>query len=795
MKRMVAFFLVLLMTLSAPASMARHFSVGVEDGVGLSPEESTSDPSVPHSAYERGTRLDCFDAQNLTAENVRAAARADGFCGDLVYHENRSLRHISSEDQDLNRPVGTFDVVTTHVVGVYGVVTCWPFCQGPIGDPVWQVSHEAGNELGLSDTPEEASRQENGDRLQKVAVNFHYPSASRAAQQSTSLWEMNGWLTPTTARSFVGFVLDENGDAISQSQLDKIVAEQRSEGTLHPDARAQVCGFVPDMSFVFPLPTGECDISFNYQAPGDGGANFQNGYRDECDSPSYVCSAVTGPAWYATAACFGTNADRNGRDSTCGGNPHTDYLPFHWFVAPHPSACGGAQQPGASFESNVPGEPYLAHDLDVYTPSSSIRASTQSRSIPALLDYGNRGVQRATQAPLEQIDQSRDELTRPLPGLPSTPSPVKDALDAAGDALNSTRLVQKNDRVEPNAEPVDGIEDTSQHLVTADSPLQRSLDGPCDLLSSQETQGTVDPWVDLVDAEVQNFFTPGLNLAYYGNGDDRQDDGNQPGPGLLSTPGKVGMFTDKDDDGHYDQAGRDKFDGEAIKAVGAYPMLWDMWVDEAGDIDRDGGCNSPAAEGTGTLPVLMEKAGYGPVTGLVQALYLGEPTVFADTFNGRAFPYEEGNNIYLLMSQAAKHYYEGDKTDANPMDERIDTVVESLRAFAKGQGAQAPIEVKVPGDRFGYSSDFLTQCPGNTGSFSPKLQFAHECQTGCPGDTIVTAYAFQLTQDTVGGGALPPFTPGTEPFPFGAGHHAWYDVDPLDNDPDRNRDESSRPPT
>jgi len=34
-----------------------------------------------------------------------------------------------------------------------------------------------------------------------------------------------------------------------------------------------------------------------------------------------------------------------------------------------------------------------------------------------------------------------------------------------------------------------------------------------------------------------------------------------------------------------------------------------------------------------------------------------------------------------------------------------------------------------------------------------------------------------------------------EPFTFDSEHSAWYDVDPFDGDPDRNREESSRPPT
>jgi hypothetical protein len=64
-------------------------------------------------------------------------------------------------------------------------------------------------------------------------------------------------------------------------------------------------------------------------------------------------------------------------------------------VAPHPSDCGGLQEPGFTFETSRGFDgPYLAHDLDVYTPASSL-ADVPSPSLVGALGYGERMIDRA----------------------------------------------------------------------------------------------------------------------------------------------------------------------------------------------------------------------------------------------------------------------------------------------------------------------------------------------------------------------------------------------------------------
>jgi hypothetical protein len=264
------------------------------------------------------------------------------------------------------------------------------------------------------------------------------------------------------------------------------------------------------------------------------------------------------------------------------------------------------------------------------------------------------------------------------------------------------------------------------------------------------------------------------------------------------------MFADKDDDGTYDQVpagavfGGQKYQAQEIQNVGAYPLLWDMWVDENGDIDETAGC-----DGVDDKPFakLMGEAGYGPNTAIVQAIYLREPTTFYEAGTGQSTAYPGGNNVYLMMSQSARALYDADPgTTANPVDQRIDTLVEELRTYAADDGSPSDIGVEVPGETLSLQKDFDDQCAEATGGFQQRMQFVHDCSVDCSGDTIATMYTFQVGSDSekIGGQdtEIPPLTvDGTTFPPDGNGQYTWYDVDPFDGNQDRNRQESSAPPT
>jgi hypothetical protein len=256
------------------------------------------------------------------------------------------------------------------------------------------------------------------------------------------------------------------------------------------------------------------------------------------------------------------------------------------------------------------------------------------------------------------------------------------------------------------------------------------------------------------------------------------------------------MFTDKDDDGEYDPLpGGEKYGSDDISSVGAYPMAWDMALTDEGEINTNGGCQP---SGEVPFPEAMASAGYGANTSLVEAIYLQEPTAFVDPVSGSQQLYPAGNNIYLVMSQSARVLYDDTEFATNPVDERIDNLVADLAAYADTKnGEQDAPAVEVPGAAMELSTGFERQCNGDTGNFDSRLQFVHDCTTDCTGDTIATMYTFELTSpngEISSDKLLPDFRPtGGDLFQFGQGQHTWYDVDPFDNNPDRNSDESSAP--
>ena len=779
-----------------PAVGAEHLSVGYEDAPGVAPDEAPEDKSVDADAYDRGTKTECFASNGSSADEIQESRDADPFCGELRYQDDNELAQESPKDQTfLSDEIGTFDVRATrsymlaHEARLIHqdeqVGACQPFCEDNLaGQLAWEAVHTAGSEAGLTDNAGDADDKEREDRLQIYGADIHTPTA-RYALQEAGTHEMDGWLIPGTTRSFVAFLEDGEGDPIGEDRLSTMVGD----ADLPQGAIPSICGWTPGRDFGGTGDAATCEVEFEFEGNREQRSDFKGGYNDKCASAGYVCGASAGGAWYA-------NFDLLAPFAT------TDYVKWHWVVAPTLPECG-VQEPGFQTETDTQ-QPFLAHDVDVYTPATALANSEDARNSPVVADT-------ALEVGTTQAEEVLEDGTDALPD-----TPVDDPLpeDTPADEV-STSAFLKGDRVEPNAAPdANPLEDTSQSLLP-DEDLTRSVDDPCEQLQGSETEDTIDPWVDLIDGETVEEATTGVQeLAetetgvssqtpgLYGDEAPSHDDDNHPGPEIYHTSGNVGMFTDKDDDGAYDTLPGDtvtfsgsKLDSAQIEEVGAYPMIWDVRVQETQDgFELDEGASGCQVNGI-PLTKGAAQAGYGGETGLFQAVYLQEPTVVLDDASGEATPYVEGNNIYLFLSNSARTMYDSD-TDTE-LDGQIDSVLAELSAYAKGQVGTAP-DVVRPGDEFGRSSDYGPQCIEDTGGFSLELSFTHTCQVDCSGDTIVTGYTFEADrpEGTIGGGdLLPVFEPQNEGYDFGEGTHTWIDVDPFDNDSDRNADGSSAPPT
>lgn len=816
-----------------PTAMGRHLSVGMRDSVGTGADETPDDPTVSEANREIGISLDCYDANgNLSEEELERSRQADPFCGEIVYHENNpDLIHQSTPDQDYRETsevaIGQFDVVATNVIDV-DEFRCVPFCSDdPGGDVAWEAFHTVGETLGITEGPDEADEQNEGPREQAYGASIHYPTAPYVLQQTTDAWDMNGWWGVMTNRNYVAYLYDDNGDPIGDDRLEGIVGNLVENGELHGDTAPVLCGWSPDFEFnSLNFEGTNCEISFEYREPGGGPeGGWDEGYNDVCKSPTWECGGFSGAAWYSRAWCL--NCGSNSQLSIGPNDGSFDFVRWHWVLAPHPSECGGTVQPGISFDSDGADHPYLAHDLDVWTHPTDLEGIQDGESFTNVQDFAWEGgfglasdqVDEATDQAGEvgdelgdTIDMVLETINDTLPGLPPLPS--------TPDNPFNTSNVFKSDRIEPNANPVGAFQDTSQSLPQEGGLLDRTIEegGVCQqFLSSGEDSDTVDPWVDIVDSDVHKEVHDNalLGSGLYLNTDEHQDESNHPGPDLYRTDGNVGMFTDKEDEGEYQtlsgnptvlstrseySLSGDKYDDDNIKSEGAYPMLWDMWVTEgaSGDpvVDEGEGCTSVTDTGFATE---MKAAGYGPNTTLFQAVYLKEPTTFFYSDTAEPIPYPEGDNIFLFFSQSARMLYEPDQTAANPVDARIDGLVDELKNYAQTQGAAEP-DVQVPGELYSLSSDFMGQCFEDTGGFTLEFSFTHDCRLDCGGDTIVTAYTYDVMRDdgTLGGRdaeAVPLFEVDNQAYDFGTGLHAWYDVDPFDNDPDRQDETDSSPPT
>jgi hypothetical protein len=838
MRKLAFIVTVALLLGSFPLAAANHFTVGTYDSVGTAPDEDNSEgdrtvrgttvgpqaPADTDQEYAIGTTPEdeCHDpSSEVSQEEVQATLGAHGFCGMLIYHDgNSALQHVSEPDQHYPGPIGTFDVVRAQTYGT-GASTCHPFCQevqgqdNPTGDVAFNETHRAGAQLGLTDPPDQAYSAED-ERSQGVGVTAHVVSPTAVAQEF-NVWEMNGWWWPSAVSTFVAFLEDNDQDPIDDDELQEMVdrmagkAEGETATELNPNSEATICGYTPDFQFTTVDPDApgvNCEFGFSHAGNGGSDTTF-DGYDDECETPTYVCGGVNGPAWYSEGCvCLGLTDPKipgssplPGPDSTLAGpEGQTDYIRWHFVVAPHNSKCGGAQEPGFSFGPDGNYDyPYLAHDVDVWTTAASTSAHSAGSAVPEVLDYSDAVAESYTQRVADQIED-------PSNYVPDLPLPAE------------TDLVVRNQTLEPNlaqdypTHPIGDIDDTSRTFEGGDldtGDLYRDLTGACELLFAQEVDSTTDPWVDLLDSRaigVQDVDVTGTyatdervirHIDPYGSADAEQDGTNRPGPSVYTTNGKVGMFTDKDDDGEYDQleAGV-KYNAQNTLSGGAYPMVWDMHANttEDGPVpSEDDGCEVSET----TLSEAAGNLGYGVNTGLVQAVYLNEQTAFRDPASQTVVPYATGNNIYLMMSSAARDLYEPGGENVAPIAQEIEDLVTNVKSYVKFDLDREEPDVVIPSEDLETDAAFSGQCSGPSGNFDSGLQFAHDCNAlACEGDTIVTMYTFEITQGPLEGSeVLPTFAPGEEdPYDFRDRQHTWYDVDPFDNNPERNDQRQDPPP-
>lgn len=809
-----------------PAGTAYHLSAGADDSVLVGPGEARGWPSVDPATWRQGIRLGCpdppSDGVSAAGDPIRLVD-ADPWCGRLVY--NREVPDFtvqSPPDQSyhtwaLPGPASelSFDVVMTSYVGTYGLETCLPWCADGrgLGLEAYKAAHMATAETGFTDDEELVGAADRG--WQRYNLGLRLPQTQAVASGMAGYHSGDGWTASATDTSFVAFLNDALGEPVDETTLEAWVWDLKQEDILHPDAQPRICGYTPggDLSHR-DRGSRSCEVAFSWMGEEDIVGSL-DGYGGPCRTPAYLCGANT-PAWYAQLGCqavtgvcttpgdgrsYGTptavpTVERRPLDASLVPDRPTDstlgYRIWHFVVAPTSSACDAHVEPGFWFDIGGLGAgsvPYLAHDLDVYTPVGEGQNLDQTD-------------------PLEQLAVQE---TRGLLG----------GLADAGEVGAS--LVWREHRREPNADgQANPLEDTTGTHVR----LDRSVDAECLALpSTVETPTTVDPWIDVVDGRAILDVTGtgldgqldrvqgelgGYSLSSAGSPRADPDATNRPGPSSLRIDGKVGVFADKDDDGRYhgQPAGRlwERWD-----EAGAYPMFWDMWLDDElwpragmGCRPADHVANEQAGKPGGTAPTLTEmmvEAGYGPRTGLLAAVYQSQPAVWEDTRTGERHLVgtQDRGTVTILMSQGMHHLYNG--TDQAPRDPWVASVVhgivDELATYATEElGHRAP-ELFIPSmDQAGRgngTSGFAPQCGQATGGFQSAWRFSHACpgHLGCQGDTLVTAYLRDGGPEHLGDHPpwtwLQPFTPdGQEAYDW-EGQAVWVDVDPLDGDPARSR--------
>ncbi len=650
MRGTITIAIVLVLAGFVPLASGFHLSAGANDAVGVTPEESPDDPTVPLDRQNVGITDpdDCFEASG-SADDIAASVDTDEFCGELVYNDLEGTEPLIQPALDTGFALdqhmpafsmgdGTtvqvtqFDVVQVSEAGFGYFSDGFSTCYVPGSLSYYEAAHDAGNQVGLTPSSEDVHEQEPSDQPCDIYVGAQvaYPNAVNVAQQTTGTMDMNGWMMPNGKTKWIGFLeADIGADPACQGVTvddDTLVGIVKGEavagvdvncdgefdapgaagatGGLPNSAIPNVCGFFPAEGNKGTLE-GTCDIQFFWIGPeekSDPSASPEDpffdseDYSDWCASRAYMCG-TNQPGWYAE---FLSDA--------LGGHPlnqllvqehsTTAYDIFHWVAAPTQSSCGGLQEPGFLFEpsdaSPDAAAAYAAHDLDVYTTPSTAAGVRSTSNVDAA---ANAFVDEETRSPIETVG---DALSLP-PEATATVTETQAQVD------NATLLVHKNSVQEPNA-----YGDTSQVAIEGDNPktfigtdgsaidadLTRSLDNPlpCDILRGNEQ--VADPWVPYFDIRtVRDVSGDGLfvsNDAFdpYLTTDRNQDDQNRPGPFQYFHFGEVGMLTDKVDDGFAPDGNNRIFPGadDLYNEDWAYPLFWDMWVDvdeTTGDVTID----------------------------------------------------------------------------------------------------------------------------------------------------------------------------------------------------------------
>ncbi len=814
------------LSLVLPLGGGYHLSVGADDGVGIQPTEGPSEPSVDQATWRTGTDHDCRQRPNDLAsasQDPGDLVNADPFCGRLVY--NREVPDFavqSPRDQDyhtwaLPGPASqlSFDVVMTSYVGTYGLETCLPWCADPFGAGMllYETPHMVAAEIDLTDDEEVVASSDAG--WQRFNLGLRLPSTGGVFQGLAGEHAADGWAVPIHDVTFVAFLQDAVWEPIDDEALVDHVRSMQQSGHMSWSAIPSVCGYTPDgdLSARGRASLG-CEVRFEWLQEEGETTGRLDGYGGKCQTPAYVCGMNT-PAWYAQLSCqAGTGfcsapgahvGDPPGegpvleRGTDAGGLIHdrpadstAGYRVWHFVVAPTPSPCQGFVEPGFRSAQHSPGfpVPYLAHDLDIYVPAAQARGFTATGTVETL---------------------ARGEGSRGIEAL----------IDVAEGGAS---VAWREHRAEPNADPTaNPLADTTGTQVRVD----RVLDEDCLALESTvESPDTVDPWIDVIDARAINDLTAvtlqdearlvdGDLGAYAAAGrsmpPEDGDASNRPGPARIQLEGTVGLFADKDDDGELDRLPFSRL-WPGWDAAGAYPMFWDMWLDESLEVAPDLGCSlteAGASVAAGTphgddwrLPAQMYEQGYGPGTGLLVAVYQSEPSAWEHGATGTMVlaPGADRGAVTLLMSQGLYRLYNTTSPAGVEVRQQVDTLLEALSSYATDElGDPPPLVVipreQVPGDPNGMS-DFEPQCGQPTGGFQSGWTFLHACPgvAGCRGDTLVTAYVRDGGPDPSPGPTrydwIQPFVPGdadSDDERTWEGKALWVDVDPLDGDPARSR--------
>lgn len=866
--------IVLVMASLMPVASGMHLSAGVNDGVPHTYDEAPTpeDRSVPLVRQQDGAETECFEADG-SVDDIEAGLNSDAFCGRLVYHPDLSGAGLTQEaptdtplDQDFPGPferddglrlqITSFDVIYTSEGGIGVAEDGFTQCFVPGTPPAHTVIHETGAQVGLTTGDEAGENGGKGCDGFTLAAQMRYPSASRAVQDASGdAMDMNGWLVPSGKSKWVGQIQADlsGGDltqkktiTVTQRALTAIVlgedlkAGDNTEGEpafdldgdgvtdgsftgvssgLPDGAQAEVCGFTPDLD-LGDIAGSICEIKFDWlnEPAGQDGAVpadrqpagsgepllYSENYQSECAATAYVCSGFEQGAWYSDLGSTFTE------DST------EDYDVYHWIVAPTESLCEGDQEPGFAFDPDPSSSkgPYLAQDLDVYTtPTTAAGITGQEHAVLAAEEVAN------VSAIEEDVDEAIED---------NTPQAVPDTIDAAEEQANAvTFLTDKTDREEPNAigdtsqiGPSSGrtVSDTGTPLETLDRGL--AAVNQCQVLRG-EVETNADPWVPRIDVELSTDVVGGVPQPFL-NLDQDQDDANQPGPYQYFNFFQMGIVTDRDDDGEYAWPG----ETGRFNDPQAYPLLWDMRIQKAGDGTWEvaPGCTESSGDEQ-TLSEEMYEAGYGLNTGVIAATYLPEPTYFLNFNTAVTTLFPQGDRVYVAMSNVYLEKIRAGLEASEPgnlasdllfVEERINEVVaktdsgHTFDAETLLTGEDDRVEIMAvehytdtERENFGeHDLDFTSGCSFPIWGGQEIWSHGHYTQGGLgDGATVVTGYYLELRDgfDKIDGDKIEGFEPlgddtGVwEPPVDATNTFRLFDVDPIDNNPDRNTPEYAEP--